>query len=210
MPWDIAGLENYGFLKSVGMLERMKGCVDHHFVNELVSQRRLGKLFEFVGMKPPEIVPLPSEVIDAETKLPDTYRVLLDIDESYLPIFKTIKQDLPYIQIDDLNFKTNPIADISKYSLLVSFQAHPTVNEGIRRFLINGRNIISNVEALYCGNFNMNIGMKDFKQALIRSIRDGRYLKFNKEAQDYYVKQVDPKAFEAKLRSLMPTRVGVL
>jgi len=210
MPWDITGLENYGLLKSINMLEKLKDHVDHHFVNEMVSQKRLARLFEFVGLKAPEIVPLPSEVEDPETRLPDIYRVLLDIDETYMPVFKTIKQDLPYIPIDDLNFKTNPTADISKYSLLVSFQNHPTVNEGIRRFLINGRNIISNVQAPYCGNFDMDISMKEFKQAMIRAIRDGRYLKFNAAGQSYYRDQVDPKAFEAKLKSLMPQKIEVV
>jgi glycosyltransferase involved in cell wall biosynthesis len=210
MPWDITGLENYGFLKSVNMLHKLVGAVDHHFVNEMVSQKRLARLFEFVGMKAPEIVPLPSEVEEAETALPDTYRVLLDIDETYFPVFKTIKQDLPYIAIDDLDFKTNPIAEISKYSLLVSFKAHPTIDEGIRRFLINGRNVISNVEAPYCGHFNMEVTMKDFKQELIKQIRDGRFLPFNAKAQEHYKKQVDPKAFEAKIRGLIKTSLEVV
>lgn len=207
MPWDITGLENYGFLKAVNMLERMKNHVDFHFVNEIVSQKRLEKLFQFVGLEVPEILPLPSEVEDAETKLPDNYRVLLDIDETYFPLFKSIKQDLPYISIDDLDFKTNPIAEISKYSLLVSFKNHPTVDEGLRRFLINGRNVISNVQAPYCGFFDLEVNMKDFKQELIRRIRDGRYLKFNQEGQDYYKEQVDPKVFSEKINSLI---TGVL
>ncbi len=200
--------EAMNFYKSVfggefAMLQRFKDHVDHHFVNEIVSQKRLAKLFEFVGLKAPEILPLPSEVEDAETKLPDSYRVLLDIDETYFPLFKSIKQDLPYITIDDLDFRTNPMAEISKYSLLVSFKNHPTIDEGIRRFLINGRNIISNVQAPYCGFMDLEVGMKDFKQELIRRIRDARYLKFNSEAQNYYKKQVDPKAFSVKITSLL-------
>jgi hypothetical protein len=155
-----------------------------------------------MGYESPQVLPLPSEVEDAETKLPLEYRVLLDIDEMYMPVFKTIKQDLPYILIDDLNFKTNPTANIADYSLLVSFQKFPSVNEGIRRFLINGRNVISNVEAPYCGHFDMELTMKDFKQNLIRAIRNGRHLPFNQEAQDYYKGQVSPTAFGDKLRSL--------
>lgn len=207
MPWDITGLENYSFLKAVKMLERFKDHVDHHFVNEIVSQKRLAKLFEFVGLEAPEILPLPSEVEDAETQLPDAYRVLLDIDETYFPLFKSIKQDLPYIQIDDLDYRTNPMAEISRYSMLVSFKNHPTIDEGIRRFMINGRNVISNVEAPYCGFFDLAVGVKDFKQELIRRIRDGRYLKFNAEAQIHYKAQVDPMAFSKKINSLIKVEV---
>lgn len=210
LPWDITGLENYGFQKSVAMLKKLSDQKTVHWVNEIVSQKRLAELFEFVGMPKPEIVPLPSEVSDLEKNLPENYRVLLDINEAYLPIFKTIKQDLPYIQIDDLNFKTNPIAKIEDYSLLVSFHPHPTIDEPIRRMLLNGRNVISNVQAPYCGFFDMEVTMKDFKQTMIRRIRDGRYLKFNAQAQEHYRKQVDPKIFEQKIKSLLPVSLEAL
>jgi glycosyltransferase involved in cell wall biosynthesis len=203
MPKDIEALEEYGFSKAIQLLEKFDKTISHHFVNEIVSQKRLKRLFDFVGLKTPEIVPLPSEVDDAETKLPEKYRVLLDIDDTYLPVFRTIKQDLPYIQIDELDYKTNPTASISDYSILVSFKKFPTVDEGIRRFLINGRNVISNVQAPYCGNFDLEITMKEFKQALIRQIRDGRYLPFNAKAQEYYKSQVSPSAFYHKVKSLV-------
>lgn len=200
---DIEAFEQYGLLPAIQLLEKFKNLVNYHFVNEMVSQKRLKRLFDFMGYESPRILPLPSEVEEAETKLPDEYRVLLEIDDMYMPVFKSIKQDLPYIQIDDLNFKTNPTANISDYSLLVSFQKFPSVNEGIRRFLINGRNVISNVEAPYCGNFDMELTMKDFKQNLIRAIRDGRQLKFNQKGQEFYKGQVDPKAFGEELKALI-------
>lgn len=210
MPWDITGLENYGLLKAVSMLKKLEAAKMKHWVNEIASQKRLGNLFEFVGMEAPEIVPLPSEVDEAETKLPENYRVLLDIDDGYMPFLKTIKQDLPYLKIDDLNYQTNPIAKIEEYSLLVSFKKHPTVDEPIRRMLINGRNVISNTEAPYTGFFDLDVNMKDFKQTLIRRIRDGRFLAFNQKASEYYKQQVDPKAFAEKIKALLPVRLEVL
>jgi glycosyltransferase involved in cell wall biosynthesis len=207
---DIEAFEGYGLLASIMLLEKFKEIIQHHYCNEMFAQKRLKRIFDFMGLPEPEIVPLPSETDEAETKLPETYRVLLSIDEMYLPVFKTIKQDLPYIIIDELDFKTNPTAAISDYSLLVSFQRFPSVDEGIRRFLINGRNVISNVPAPYCGNFDMEITMKDFKQNIIRAIRDGRHLKFNKEAQDYYKAQVSPDVFANKIKSLLPQKLEVL
>jgi glycosyltransferase involved in cell wall biosynthesis len=200
---DIEAFEGYGLLGAIQLLEKFKETIHHHYVNEMFAQRRLARLFNFVGLPEPELLPLPSETDDAESELPKDYRVLLSIDEMYLPVFKTIKQDLPYIKIDELDFKTNPTATISDYSLLVSFQKFPTVDEGIRRFLINGRNVISNVQAPYCGHFDMDVMMKDFKQNIIRKIRDGRYLKFNKEAQDYYKVQVSPTVFGDKIKGLV-------
>jgi len=210
LPWDITGLENWGLLKSVNMLRKLQDAGLVHWVNDIVSKKRLAHLFNFVGLEAPKIVPLPSDVDEAETKLPEKYRVLLDIDEPYMPFFKTIKQDLPYIQIDELNFSTNPIARIEDYSLLVSFKSHPTIDEPIRRMLINGRNVVSNVQAPYTGYFDLDVTMKDFKQELIRCIRDGRFLKFNDQAADHYKKEVDPKAFAAKIRALLPIKLEAL
>jgi len=193
MPWDIEGLETVAGSKMVLCLEHCKKEVDYHFVNEVFSQKRLGKFFKFMGMPEPEILPLPSEVVDAETKLPEKYKVLLDVDERWHPMIRTIKQDLPYIQIDSLDFATNPIVKVEDYSLLVSFKDFATVDEAIRRMLINGRNVISNVQAPYCGYLDGQVDVKTFKQTLIKAVRDGRYLKFNKAAQEYYVGLVDPK-----------------
>jgi len=201
---DIEAFEEYGLLSSIQLLEKFKETIHHHYVNEMFAQKRLKRLFDFVGLPEPKLLPLPSDTDEAETKLPEDYRVLLSIDEMYLPIFKTIKQDLPYIRIDELDFKTNPTAKISDYSLLISFQKFPGLDEGIRRFLINGRNVISNVTAPYCGNFDLDISMKDFKQNLIRAIRDGRHLPFNKEAQDYYKAQVSPEVFRERILALLP------
>lgn len=204
MPWDIDGLEKIAFSTVIKTLDFVRSEVDVHFCNEMVSQKRLRRLFDFAKIeKDIEILPLPSEVDEAETRLPETYKVLLDIHEAYRPIFHTIKQDLPYIQIDDLDPRTNPTAKIEDYSLLVSFYPNPTIDEGIRRFLINGRNVISNVEAPYCGYFDMEVNFGAFKDEMIKRIRDGRYLKFNAEGQTHYVALVSPDAFIGKVKSLI-------
>jgi glycosyltransferase involved in cell wall biosynthesis len=201
---DIEAFEEYGLLASIKLLEKFKEIVNIHYVNEMVSQKRLKRIFDFMGYPKPEILPLPSDVEEAETSLPAEFKVLLEIDEMYMPVFRTVKQDLPYIQIDDLNFKTNPTAKIADYSMLISFQKFPTINEGIRRFLINGRNVISNVQAPYCGYFDLDVNMKEFKTNLIEQIRLARGLPFNHEAQAFYKAQVSPEAFAKRVRSLVP------
>ncbi len=201
---DIEAFENYGLLPSITLLEKFKTIVDVHYVNELVSQKRLKRIFDFMGYEKPAILPLPSEVEEAETTLPETFRVLLDIDEMYMPVFRTIKQDMPYIRIDDLNWKTNPAVAIADYSLLISFQKFPAIDEGIRRFLINGRNVISNVQEPYCGFFDMELNMKEFKTNLIERIRQARSYEFNREAQEFYKAKVSPEAFAMKIQSLLP------
>ncbi len=52
--------------------------------------------------------------------------------------------------------------------------------------------------------------MKDFKQNIIRAIRDARFLPFNAKAQEHYIKQVDPEVFMAKIRSLQKVSLEVV
>jgi glycosyltransferase involved in cell wall biosynthesis len=209
MPYDITMLENQGILKVVSMMEKLRKAGTIHWVNDFLSQKRLGRLFDFIGLAVPDIVPLPTDVTEAADKLPNEYRVLLDIDDCYMPIVQTIKQDLPYIQIDELHPQRNPFVNLEEYALFVSLKQYPTVDEPIRRMLINGRNVISNVQAPYTGFLDLEVTMKDFKQELINRIRDGRSLKFNAEAAAYYKEAVDPKKFAEKIKSMVPIKLEV-
>src|SRR5204862_5210962 len=83
---DIEAFEGYEFLGAIQLLEKFKEAINYHFVNELFAQKRLQRLFDIVGLPKPQLLPLPSETEEAETTLPEVYRVLLSIDEMYLPV----------------------------------------------------------------------------------------------------------------------------
>lgn len=200
MPWDIDGLEGIPYKSAIRTIRNALKEVDSHLCNEIVSQKRLRALGieENKGI-PAQILPLPTEVDDLESAMPKDFRVLLDIHDAYKPVFKDIKESLPYIQMDELDFA----ADVRAYALLLSFYPHPTVDEAIRRCLLNGRRVISNVRAPYCGYIDLEVGYGAFKDTLIHAIRDARYLKFNKEAQDHYRKLVDPNKFKEGILALI-------
>jgi glycosyltransferase involved in cell wall biosynthesis len=192
-PWDITAFEAVEYRKVVTTLRRVQNDGIINLCNELFSQKRLADL----GIEA-EILPLPTEITDTETKLPEEFRVLLDIDNAYGPVIKTIRQDMPYINFDVLE----GAADITHYSLLLSFQKYPTVDEGIRRFLLNGRNVISNVQAPYCGYIDVEVDYSAFKEELINRVRAARDLPFNAEAQEHYKKIVDPEKFRSRIAEL--------
>jgi glycosyltransferase involved in cell wall biosynthesis len=202
MPWDIDCLYGISHRSAVDTVENAKKEVTYHFCNEIVSKKRLSS--KYIGIDA-EIVPLPTEIDNLEGMLPppDDFRVLIDVDKAYQPIVKDLEKDLPYIPIDTLAHA----ADITKYSMLVSFYEHPTVDEGMRRFLLNGRNLISNVQAPYCGYMDMEVGHPEFRKELFTRIRNARGLPFNKEAQDYYSQIVDPNKFKEKVLTLLPKTV---
>lgn len=199
LPQEIAALEDVRYKTVVELIRNNRKEATLNLCNEIVSQKRLGDLgiIPGEGIKA-EIVPLPTDVDDLETTLPKDFRVLLDIGDAYKPIFKDIRAVMPYIQIDELEAQ----ADITKYSLLVSFHQYPTVDEGIRRFLLNGRNVISNVAAPYCGYVDLEVEFGTFKDKLIDKIRTARTLPFNAKGQAHYKKIADPRAFKEQIEAI--------
>lgn len=199
MPQEINGLEEIDYKRVIQILRNNRKEATANICNEIVSSKRLADLSinPGEGIKA-EVVPLPTEIDDLETTLPKDFRVLLDIGPMYKDVFKDIRSALPYITIDELEFS----ADITKYSLLVSFHPYPTVDEGIRRFLLNGRNVISNVQAPYCGFLDLEINYGEFKDKIIDKIRDARTAKFNKAAQDHYTRVANPNAFQEAINRI--------
>lgn len=203
MPWDIDGIEGIPYRSAVQTIRNALREVDVHLCNEVVSQKRLKALGIEEGKGiPAQVLPLPTEIDELESTLPKDFRVLLDIHDQYKPIFKDIKTTLPYIQMDELIHAQ----DVTKYSLLVSFYPHPTVDEAMRRCLLNGRNIISNVKAPYCGYIDLDVNFGQFKDEMIKAIRDARFKKFNAEAQEHYRRLVDPNRFKEKVMKLIADR----
>jgi len=201
MPWDIDCLEQISHRTAKETIRLANAEVNHHFCNEMVSKKRL----ESLGIEA-EIVPLPTEIDDLEVALPETFRVLIDTDKAYAPIIKDIEKDLPYIAIDRLD----RAAPLTQYSMLVSFYQHPTIDEAMRRFLLNGRNLISNVQAPFCGYMDMDVDHPEMRRELLSRIRMSRELPFNKEAQDYYKQLVDPGKFKEKVFGLQRVNLEVI
>ncbi len=198
MPWDIDCLYEIAHKTARETIRLANLEITHQFCNDIISQKRLKDL----GIEA-EILPLPTEIDDLESELPTEFRVLIDVDKAHEPIIATLDKDIPYIPIDRLE----TAASISKYSLLVSFHENPYADEGMKRFMLNGRNIISNVQAPYCGFFDLQVGHTEFKKELISRIRLAREYPFNKEAQDYYKTLVDPSKFKERVLALLPQGV---
>ena len=200
MPWDIDSVEGVAYKSAVRVVRNAIKEVDLHLCNEVVSQKRLRNLGieEGKGIQA-KVIPLPTEIDDLETALPSEFRVLLNFHDTYKPLFRDLKEMLPYVKMDELKF----MADISQYSLFISFSPNPTVDEPMRRALLNGRNVISNVQAPYTGNIDMDVTVGPFKDALINAIREARTKPFNKAAQDYYKQIADPNKFKESILGII-------
>lgn len=198
MPWDIDCLYEIAHKTARETIRLANLEITHQFCNDIVSKKRLSEL----GLEA-EILPLPTEIDDLESALPEEFRVLVDVDKAHQPIIANLAKDIPYIPIDTLEVA----ASISKYSLLVSFHENPFADEGMKRFMLNGRNLISNVQAPFCGYFDLEVNHTEFRKELITRIRLARDYPFNQEAQDYYKALVDPSKFKERVFALLPKPV---
>lgn len=194
MPWDIDCLYAISYKTARETIRLANEEITHNFCNDVISKKRL----EDLGIKA-EVVPLPTEIDDLETTLPENFRVLIDADQAYMPILKDLPKALPHVRMDFLS----GAADIKEYTLLISFYEHPTVDEGMRRFLLNGRHLISNVQSPFCGYIDTQVNHPEFKNDIINRILNVRAYGFNSRAQDYYRQLVDPKKFTEKIRGYM-------
>lgn len=198
LPWDVDCLYNIAYKTTRETIRLANTEITRHWTSDIMTKKRL----EDLGITA-EVVPLPSEVDDCETKLPETFRILIDCDKAYKPVLLDIPRAMPHIKIDFLDQMYNQ-ASITEYSLLMSFYESPCIDEGIRRFLLNGRHLISNVQAPFCGFVDMAVSHKDFKNEIINTIFDLRIRPFNQKAQDYYKSLVDPKKFIEKFEGVKP------
>jgi glycosyltransferase involved in cell wall biosynthesis len=201
LPWDIDCLFAIAHRTARETIRLANEEITYQFCNDIQSKKRLEEL----GLKA-EVLPLPTQMDEPETKLSDKFRVLIYVDKAHEPIIKNIHMDLPYIAID----YAGQSADITQYSLLVDFHENPYASEEIKRFILNGRNIISNVQAPFCGFLDLEVSHSEFRKELISRIRLARELPFNKAGQDYYKNLAAPEKFAEKIKALVPVKLEVV
>lgn len=204
MPWDIDAVERLPYSTAVTTIRNTIKEATANWCNDEKSQKRLADL----GLVPgegikSEVVPLPVDIEGALNELPATFKVLCDIDDRYMDVLKTLRQDLPYIEIDRLE----GVKSIEDYSLFVSLKPFPTVDEHIARALINGRHVISNVAAPYTGFIDLDQEVEPFKDELLTRIREARALPWNEKGATFYREHANFSRFKEKVDALIPKPV---
>lgn len=169
-------------------------------INLCNTQYELNKL-EALGVKA-QILPLPIALEDlknVQTKLPEEFSALVLTDEAYGKLLKELQQDLPHIKFGIAGGKT------ADYSAVISFYQFAALDEPIAVAHVNGRNVISNIQAPYCGYIDPTLNWDEFKKELYAKIREVRSSPFNALAQAHYTQQVDPLKFRMGLFAMIPS-----
>lgn len=200
LPGEIEALKD---AKYQTVLETIR--ISKTVINYCTTQYEQNKLKE-LGIES-EVMPLALAEEDIEKvskELPEKFSILVATDQAYADLLKELTEDLPHI---DFKFATGKV---SEFSCFMSFYQFATVDNAILIAQVNGRNMISNVQAPYCGFIDPDQTWEQFKKALYEKIREVRVMPLNKEAQEFYLGESDPKKFSGTIHALLKPSLEVV
>lgn len=202
LPGEIEGLRAPEARYST-VLETVK--VAKTVINYCGTAYEANKLQE-IGIEA-QVMPLPLASADLEKvshALPEKFTVLVATDKAYSDLLKDLAIDLPHI-----NFIYNA-GKVVDFSCFLSFYQFAALDAAMLTAHVNGRHVISNVQAPYCGFVDPDQSWEQFKRQLFDKIREVKQLPFNQEAQDYYLTEADPLRFKGAVNSLLKKELEVL
>ncbi len=202
IPGEIEGLRapNASYktvMETIRIAKTVKNyCGTHYEKNKL----------EEIGIEA-QVMPLPllkEDMLKVSHSLPEKFTILVATDKAYADLFKELSVDLPHIKFI---FNAGKIAD---FSCFMSFYQFAALDSAMLTAHINGRHVISNVQAPYCGFVDPDQSWEKFKKDLYDKIREVSSKPINEESQEYYLKEADPDLFKKAIYRLMATKLEVL
>lgn len=154
-----------------------------------------------------QVMPLPllkENMLKVSHKLPEKFTILVATDKAYADLLKELSIDLPHIK-----FIFNA-AKITDFSCFMSFYQFAALDSAMLTAHINGRHVISNVQAPYCGFVDPDQSWEKFKRDLYDRVREVIDKPLHLEAQDYYLKEADPDRFRGVIGGLFKRELEVV
>ncbi len=200
LPGEIAGLAEAKYNVVMETIRVAKGVTN--YCNTDYEKNKLGEL----GITA-EVLPLPishEDMNKVSHELPKEFSILVATDEAYAKLFKELSIDLPHIKF---SFNSGKVDD---FSCLMYFYQFATVDNAVLVAHVNGRNVISNIQAPFCGFIDPDQSWELFKKELFERIREARSYPFNKEAQDYYLSLASPDNFKSNILTHLKPELEVV
>lgn len=174
----------------------------NNLCNTQYEQNQLKELGIEAAIQP---LPLaPEEMAKVRHELPKEFAILMVTDEAYAKLLKEVEIDLPHIKFIYHSAKT------ADYSCLMSFYQFATLDENILKALVNGRNVISNVQGEYAGFIDPDQSWEKFKADLYERVRELTTTPFNQVAQDHYLALAGPERFNEAISALRKPTLEVI
>lgn len=196
LPGEIEGLRD---AKYSTVMETVK--ISKKVINLCGTQYEQNKLSELgVDCSVLPLPLLPEEMAKVSKELPKEFSILMATDEAYAKLLKEVEVDLPHIKF---GYNAGRVSD---YSCFMSFYQFAALDAAMLAALVNGRHVISNVQAEYTGFTDPDQSWEKFKADLYEQVRELSTKPLNKEAQDHYLAIAGPEKFrEAIIAMRKPT-----
>ena len=163
------------------------GLLLNNCATQFVEDKTAKDLMEKVGFKT-VVLPMPMRNTSEIKPLPEKPRFAVDIDPGYGKIFTLLDQSLPDLTLDILD-GTKAIND---YTGLIHFFGDKTLSNGIKRALMTGRHVISNVQDPFTGFIDDNTDPEQFITSFIEHIRKVAKKPLNHNATEYWKNELNP------------------
>lgn len=171
--------------------ELLNNCAAQ-FVEDKESQR----IMELCGFKT-EVLPLPFHNTMAEAEpMPEKPRFLLDISAEYSHVMNAVERALPDVKLD----MAGGAQKISDYSGLIHYRIEPVMSSSIKRMLLAGRYVISNVQQPFAGFIDDKQAPDTFIPAIVDKVREVTDKPVNRIGKEFYDKMLCPAKLEEVLK----------
>lgn len=134
-----------------------------------------------------EVMPLPMSV-GGVVPLPEKPRFAVDVHETYSGVFNFLQASLPDVELVNLTGAHK----IDDFSGLCHFHPDKTISHGMKRAVVSGRHVVSNVQAPFMGFTDDTKDLSQFIPSAVEKIREAAYSKPKENARSYYENLVSP------------------
>jgi len=159
---DVCEINNFIAHKALTMYAERLNVQCVMFVEDLSAK----KVMESAGFIV-KVMQMPLVNTDEISKLPDSPRILVDITEEYRQVMACLEHSLPDMKFD---FMTSD-KQIKDYSAILALNTEQTMSFPVKRMLVTGRNVISNIQSPFCGFVNDRQEVGKYITSLVNEIR---------------------------------------
>lgn len=181
---NIIEMDNFISQKAVRHYSSMLNTLAKQYVEDMEAKRIIGKFNT-------KVLPLPLVNTDTPSELPDKPAWIIDVEEGYNMVATNLEKILPDVKL----IKATSCHEIKDVTGLITFNQARIMNYGMKRMLLNGRHIVSNIQQAFCGYINDTESVEVFMDKVVDKVRRCNDKKINTHAVDYYTKLYSPESF---------------
>lgn len=156
-------------------------------VIQYVEDPESRRLMELCGFET-KVLPLPLVDEGKLGALPEKPRFLVDIQPEYSQVFNAIEHSLPDVRFDI----ASGAQEIADYTGFVYFRQDAVMSQSLKRMLVTGRHVVSNVQQPFCGFIDDKQAPDTFIPKFVEKVRKLATTPANAGARAYHLKVAAP------------------